>query len=111
MDLLLRLKEIVCKFSTVNYSINEKSSFVWFQDDTLVSSLGNIRALGKPGYTSTRAAVKVGMNGGSPVRSGTESMGCGPGSEKQHSGLQADAYRQGKLPPPTLGNAQGTRGI
>lgn len=70
-----------------------------------------VRALGKPGYTSARAAVNVGMNAGSHVRSGTESTGRGPGSEKQRSDLQADAYCQGKLPPPTLGNAQGTRGI
>lgn len=70
-----------------------------------------VRALGKPGYTSARAAVNVGMKAGSHVRSGTESTGHGPGSEKQRSDLQADAYSQGKLPPPTLGNAQGTRGI
>ena len=54
-----------------------------------------VRALGKPGYTSARAAVNVGMNGGTRVRSGTESMGYGPGSE-QCSDLQADAYSQGE---------------
>lgn len=70
-----------------------------------------VRALGKPGYTSARAAVNVGMNGGTRVRPGTESMGHGPGSEKQCQTCRQMPTAKGKLPPPTLGSAQGARGV
>lgn len=71
-----------------------------------------VRALGKPGYTSARAAVNVGMNGGTRVRPGTESMGHGPGSEKQCSDLQADAYSQGEAATSHPGQRPGsTRGL